>query len=238
MCAAGLDVAVAAVEQPGRHGRCRLWDQEDVGMSSTRRGGARWSVDRIERTPLTCPLGKHVPMAGGVRFARPRSPVLVIDTLLGRRKHRAKWTKQTWRADERHKTPRTTAVAKPASTAATRGARGLWTSWRTRSSPLNTRSSWPATCDSCSACLAEAASGMQPSSVAAWGAWFAHWSLLGLDFSIISPWALGTVLWGVLSPTFGACWGLVAHAVSGSNAVPETSPGCPLRRPGRRRPGR
>jgi len=48
------------------------------------------------------------------------------------------------------------------STAATRGAQGLWTSLRTRGSPLNTRSSWPA---ACSLCLSEAASGTKHSSL-------------------------------------------------------------------------
>jgi hypothetical protein len=46
--------------------------------------------------------------------------------------------------------------------------------------------------------------------VAASGEWFARCSLLGRDLHIISPWALGAVLWDVLSGTFGACWGLVA----------------------------
>ncbi len=58
--------------------------------------GPGW-VDRSQRTPLMRPFGMDVPLACGVRHARPRSPVLVTDTLLARRKDAVKRTKQTWR---------------------------------------------------------------------------------------------------------------------------------------------
>jgi hypothetical protein len=41
--------------------------------------------------------------------------------------------------------------------------RGLWATCCTRGSPLDTRSSRPATCDSCSGCAGEAASGTRHS---------------------------------------------------------------------------
>ena len=102
-----------------------------------------------------------------VRHPRPRSPVLVIDTLRGRRKHRVRRTKRTWRwlmsdVDPSRDGRRARGRLLPLPPEAPGGLR---TTCRTRGSPLNTRSSRPATCDSCSGCVGEAASGTQHSSL-------------------------------------------------------------------------
>jgi hypothetical protein len=45
------------------------------------------------------------------------------------------------------------------------------------------------------------------------GAWFGL--LVGIIFWVVSPWALGAVLWGVLfGALWGAIWGALAHALT------------------------